>query len=74
MFRLLTLAIFRLFMNPQKVVIQDLILAVYSGDVADEVFTRSRSVILPYYHNMTRTRSRAHPIPQIPTVSCITTF
>jgi hypothetical protein len=42
MFRLLTIAVFRLYMNPQKVVIQDLIWAVYSGDVGDEVDTRSR--------------------------------
>jgi len=41
MFWLLTLAIFRLHMNPKKVVIQDLIWAVYSGDVGDEVGTRS---------------------------------
>ena len=37
MFRLLTIAIFRLYVNPWKVVIQDLIWAVYSGDVGDEV-------------------------------------
>ena len=43
MFRLLTIAIFRLYVNPQKVVIQDLIWAVYSGDVGDEVGTRSRT-------------------------------
>ena len=30
MFRLLMIAIFRLYMNPEKVVIQDLIWAVYS--------------------------------------------
>jgi len=41
MFRLLTIAIFRLYMNPKKIVIQDLIWAVYSGDVQDEVGTRS---------------------------------
>ena len=41
MFRLLMIAIFRLYMNPKKVVIQDLIWAVYSGDVGDEVGTRS---------------------------------
>ena len=33
MFRLLTIAIFRLYMNPWKVVIQDLMRAVYSWDV-----------------------------------------
>ena len=41
MFRLLIIAIFRLYMNPWKVVIQNLIRAVYSGDVGDEVSTRS---------------------------------
>ena len=35
MFRLLIIAIFRLDMNPYKVVIQDLIWVVYSGDVGD---------------------------------------
>jgi hypothetical protein len=40
MFLLLTIAVFRLYMNPQKVVIQDLIWVVYSGDVGDEVDTR----------------------------------
>ena len=39
MFRLLTIAIFRFYMNPQKVVIQYLVWAVYSGDVRDEVGT-----------------------------------
>ena len=39
MFRLLTIATFRLYMNPQKVVIQYLVWAVYSGDVRDEVGT-----------------------------------
>ena len=43
MFRLLTIAIFRLYMDPWKVVIQDLIWAVYSGDVGDEGGTRSRT-------------------------------
>ena len=42
-FRLLTIAIFRLYKNPWNVVIQDLIWAVYSGDVGDELGTRSRT-------------------------------
>ena len=33
MFRLLTIAIFRLYTNPWKVLVQHLIRAVYSGDV-----------------------------------------
>jgi len=41
MFRLLIIAIFRLYINPWKVVIQYLIWTVYSGDVGDEVGTRS---------------------------------
>ena len=41
MFRLLIIAIFRLYMNRYKVVIQDLIWAVYIGDVGDDVGTRS---------------------------------
>ena len=43
MFHLFTIAIFRLYMHPQKVVIQDSIWAVYSRDVGDEVRTRSRT-------------------------------
>jgi len=39
--QLLIMAIFRLYMNPWKVVIQDSIWAVCSGDVGDEVGTRS---------------------------------
>ena len=40
MFRLLKIALFKLYMNPYKVVIQDLIWVVYSGD---EVGTRTRT-------------------------------
>jgi hypothetical protein len=47
MFRLMKIAIFRLYMNPKKVVIQDLIWAVYTGDVGDEVSTAQ--VYLHYY-------------------------
>jgi len=43
MFLLLIIIIFRLYMDPYKVVTQDIIWAVYSGDVGDEVGTRSRT-------------------------------
>jgi len=42
MFWLLIIPIFRLYLNPWKVVILDLVWAVYSWDVGDEVGTRSR--------------------------------
>jgi len=42
MFHLLIVASFRLYMNPSKVVIHYLIWDVYTGDVGDEVGTRSR--------------------------------